>query len=109
MSVIKAHYDEMFGFLENHFNHRLMEDNDVENALDLIDLMIYKVYEVNYNSNQIQKILELMESFLAIPMHETGLSLYIRNHVGVEMIGLKPKQFLQFVYYRLVAEQWKRK
>lgn len=110
MSMIAISYEYLFEFLDDYFNlEAFEEDNEAENALDLIDIAMEELFDEEYESEYIQVLLSQIESFLKVPIHESGKALYIRQHVAVEMIGLTPLEFLEFLQYRLKAEVWKKK
>lgn len=110
MSIIALSYEEMFEFLNDYFNLDCLDvDEEAENALDLINIAMEELFYEEYDHDYIQVLLTQIESFLQVPIHESGKALYIRQHVAVEMAGLTPLEFLKFIKYRLKAEVWKKK
>jgi len=110
MSMITLSYRDLFQFLTDYFNQEaLEEDDDAENALDLLDIAMEELFEEEFDLDYINLLTSQIHSFLRIPIHETGKALYIRQHVGVEMAGLTPMEFLEFIQLRLKAEVWKKK
>jgi hypothetical protein len=110
MSMIEISYDVLFEFLDDYFNlEAFEEDEEAENALDLINIAMEELFDEEYDFEYIQVLINQIHSFLQVPIHESGKALYIRQHVGVEMLGLPPLEFLEFIQFRLKAEVWKKK
>jgi len=109
-SVIKAKHEALFTFLDDYFNLEAYESLDEsENALHLVDFAMEELFEEEYDFDYIKDVILQTESFLKMPIQEVNKSIYIKQHVGVEMIGLTPVEFLRFVFYRLKVEQWKKR
>lgn len=107
-SQIGLSYEDMFLLLGNYFSLNAYDlYEEAENAMDLLEIAMDELFGEQYERNYIETVLFQMQNFLEMPIPESSKALLIRHHIEVELPGLTPIQFLQFLSYRIQIELWK--
>ncbi|PLS19188.1 hypothetical protein CVD28_01915 [Bacillus sp. M6-12] len=110
MEQVVKQYPLMFDFLNQYFHENAYEDNPfADNASHLVEEAVNELFQKGLYSPQVEKLKEEMYFFIHTPILPGFKDSCLEKTLRVELMGLKPLEFVQYVYYTITIEQWKRK
>lgn len=102
-------YPILIDFLTNHFSQDMYKKYPyAENAQELLEEIVPDFYEDFIGTVVLDKLMEEMYFFIHTPILEEHKDNVLHPILEVELMGLKPIEFLRYLYYRFLIEKWKR-
>lgn len=110
MEQVIKQYPLLFEFLNKYFHENAYEDYPLaDNATHLIEESVVELFQKGMHSTHVRTLLEEMHYFIHTPIWKELKDDSLQDVLKVELIGLKPLDFVQHLYYIITIEQWKQR
>jgi hypothetical protein len=107
---IVKQYPLLFDFLNQFFHESAYEEfPSADNATHLVEEAIASLFQEGLHTTDVKELAKEMYFFIHTPLYEGIKEEALQEVLKVELMGLKPVEFVRYLSYTLTIEQWKTK